>query len=454
MTRRGKAPGIVERHARSCASRSGRACDCSPSYQAWAFDAKAVTHARSCASRDGGACDCEPTIGGKVYATFSGKGAKSAAKMWRADRVHAANRGQPLAPSPLTFRDKAEAWLADAEAGLPVARGETAFSPSTLRGYKRDLDAHVLPYLGAVKIGAIRRRDLVALKDRLWREHPTWSGQRIRNVFTPVQAVFRHALERDEIESDPTAGLPLPQGSAARKRAATPAETRELLAVLPDDLRPIYATAAYAGLRRGELRALRVSDVQFNGERCIEVERSWDDIAGVKPPKSAAGVRKALLPDVLRTILAEHIEKTERSGNDLVFGRTAEAPFTPSHVGRRARKAWTAENKRRADEAEKQSDEPELLEPIGLHELRHTHSTFLDHAGIPDSRADRYMGHSDPRVQARYRHQLPGQLEKDAWTLDTYLVGTTAEPTGARTGAQEEPDGSTKRQEAEMQAVS
>jgi integrase len=34
--------------------------------------------------------------------------------------------------------------------------------------------------------------------------------------------------------------------------------------------------AFYTGLRRGELRALRFRDVDFNGH-VIRVERSWDD---------------------------------------------------------------------------------------------------------------------------------------------------------------------------------
>jgi hypothetical protein len=36
------------------------------------------------------------------------------------------------------------------------------------------------------------------------------------------------------------------------------------------------------------------------------------------------------------------------------------------------------------------------------------------------------MGHSDPSVQARYRHQLPGQMDKDAELLDAYLSGATS----------------------------
>jgi integrase len=80
------------------------------------------------------------------------------------------------------------------------------------------------------------------------------------------------------------------------------------------------------------------------------------------------------------------------------------------------------------------------LEPIGLHECRHSFSSYLDAAGISESRADRYMGHSNPSVAARYRHQLDGQLAEDAARLDEYLTGAIAGKvvalTGAQTGAQ------------------
>jgi hypothetical protein len=51
------------------------------------------------------------------------------------------------------------------------------------------------------------------------------------------------------------------------------------------------------------------------------------------------------------------------------------------------------------------------------------------------------MGHANPSVQARYRHQLEGQLAEDAKRLDEYLTGAAAGkvaslPTGAQTGAQ------------------
>jgi len=73
---------------------------------------------------------------------------------------------------------------------------------------------------------------------------------------------------------------------------------------------------------------------------------------------------------------------------------------------------------------------------------RHFYKSALDHAGISESRADRYAGHSDGRVANRYRHLLPGQLAEDAKTLNAYLTGAAtgnviALPTGAASGAEQ-----------------
>ena len=50
----------------------------------------------------------------------------------------------------------------------------------------------------------------------------------------------------------------------------------------------------------------------------------------------------------------------------------------------------------------------------------------MDHAGISETRADRYMGHAAPGVAGRYRHLLPGQIAEDAGRLDEYLSGAVA----------------------------
>jgi integrase len=397
---RGKSnPGIVERHSRSCASRAGEACNCEPSYMAWAWDRRA---------------------GKKVYVTFSGRGAKSAAKQWRSDAVGQIRRGTLRPPTKKTVRTAWTEFMAAVTSGEVFSRYRRPYSPSALRTYESDFRRFIDPELGATRLDDVRRGDVQAFIDRL--NGRGLSGSRVRGIVTPLQALYRWADKRDMVTIDPTVNLELPALGGRRERVATPIEAAALLAALPDEDRALWACAAYAGLRRGELRALRVSNVRASS---ISVEHGWDDKAGERETKSAAGIREVPLPAILRTILDAHLERTGRGGEALIFGRAAAEPFTPSHVRKRAREAWAAAE----------------LEPIGLHELRHSYSSYLDAAGVSETRADRYMGHSNPSVANRYRHQLEGQLVEDAKRLDKYLKGAAAGKvvpirTGAQTGAQ------------------
>jgi integrase len=74
-----------------------------------------------------------------------------------------------------------------------------------------------------------------------------------------------------------------------RDRIADPLEASALLAAVADGDRALWATAMYAGLRRGELLALRWADVDL-AARTIRVERGWDDYAGEQAPKEPGGM--------------------------------------------------------------------------------------------------------------------------------------------------------------------
>jgi integrase len=73
-----------------------------------------------------------------------------------------------------------------------------------------------------------------------------------------------------------------------------------LIGALPERDRALWASALYAGLRRGELQALRWSDVDL-AEGVIRVERGWDERVGPVAPKSRAGRRRVPLCKPLRS---------------------------------------------------------------------------------------------------------------------------------------------------------
>lgn len=409
-TKRKAPPGIEVRHSRACATNHGGArCTCEPTFRPWVYDKRTGQKIRP----------PEP---------FSGKGALSAAKGWRADALSAMGKGKSVARSKRALREAAEAWLAGAKADPPtvLTRSGYPFKPSAIRGYEADLKTFVLPTLGDYRLSEIRRGDVQALVDKLVGEGH--SGSKIRNAIVPLRSVLRYAIRREEIDYNATADLELPNGIGKRQRAETPAAFEAIIAPLDVDDRELWSVAFYAGLRRGEIRGLRWEDVTLNGDSpggLIRVEQGWDDYAGPIAPKSLAGVRTVPIPTLLARRLRERMLRTgKRSG--LVFGRSASEAFTPSHVRRRAAKVWAAENEERAKR------ELPPLEPIGLHEGRHSWKTWLRSAGVSRELRDEFGGHSDASVGRLYEHTSEQDRAEAIRIMDAYLASQLGAGTARR----------------------
>jgi integrase len=206
------------------------------------------------------------------------------------------------------------------------------------------------------------------------------SASTIQNTLDPVRVICRRAIEDDVVTVNPTRHLRLRKTRKRKPRIAEPSHALALLEALPEiEDRALWACALYAGLRRGELRALRWSDVdRAAGE--INVRRGWDDEEEEEQGlKSHAGERTVPIFDTLGPLLAELKIRTGRDGADLVFGATAERAFMPSTVRSRALRAWKAAG----------------LEPIGLHEARHTFASVAISSGVKDlKRIQVWMGHA------------------------------------------------------------
>jgi integrase len=386
MTR--STPGIRQRHARTCPSLDGGTCRCTPSFEAFVWS---------------------PRAGRKIRKTFA---TISAAKAWRSDSMGAVRRGQLQPASSLTLRQAADAWVAGAKDGSIRTRSGDAYKPSAIRGYEQALRDRILPELGGAKLAAIARVDLQDVADR-WLASGL-DPSTIRNSLMPLRAIYRRAIARGEVALNPTSGLELPAVRGRRDRIASPGEAGELLAALPERDRALWATALYAGLRRGELQALRWDDVDL-AAGLIRVERSWDPAEGEIAPKSRAGTRTVPIAAVLRSQLLEHKLRSGRS-NGLVFGDRVDRPFDPRALARRAATAWKHAN------AERTEGEQEPLEPINLHESRHTFASLAIAAGVNAKALSTYLGHASISITLdRYGHLMPGNEEEAAALLDRYL---------------------------------
>jgi integrase len=381
MQRKRSTPaGVRARHSRSCRSHVGANCNCRPSWEAFVY-----------LKRDGR----------KVRKTFP---TQAAAKAWRADALAAANRGKLRAPARITVHQAAEEWMTGARAGTIPNRKGDAYKPSALRGYERSLKLRVLPALGHFRLSELHRADVQDFADRLLGEG--LSPSTIQNTLDPIRVIFRRAVHRDFVAVDPTEGLELRRANGRRDRIVAPDDAARLLAALPDSERALWATALYAGLRRGELRGLRWSDINLE-DREIRVRRGWDDEEGEIEGKTDAANRTVPILAVLRPVLAAHKLATGRTGDALVFGMTADHPFDPSTVRRRALAAWKA-----AD-----------LESIGLHEGRHTFAALMIAAGANAKVIQACMGHASITMTFdHYGHLMPGGQAEAARLVDNYLV--------------------------------
>ncbi len=180
----------------------------------------------------------------------------------------------------------------------------------------------------------------------------------------------------------------------------------------------LWATAMYAGVRCGELRALRAENIDLALKR-IKIRKGWDQYAGEIEPKSEKGKRTTVIIKLLHELLVGHLERTGRTGTDLVFGRTATSPFNINTVNSRARRAWEAARQR--EDEEDVIPAAERIRAIGLHECRHTAVSHMLDAGITIDKVSKFMGHSSITVTIdRYGHLLPGGEAEAATLLDAY----------------------------------
>lgn len=386
-------------------------------------------HSKGCSARAGGRCNCNAGYEGSIYFARESKRItktfrrEAEAKSWRAEAKRAADRGTLRTPmrDTRTLAGALRQFVAGMEEGTIRPKGRARYKPNTIRSYERALRVHIAPTgAGGIKVTDLRRRDLQALVDELLGNG--LSVGTISNVLNPIQAFYRRAIDRDELTYNPSERIDLPGGNSKRpKRIASPAEAAALLAALDLEDRPVWATAFYAGLRRGELQALRVRDIDLQAN-VVTVERGWDQVEGAIEPKSRAGRRSVPLLAILRDYLREHLCRAGRSGDDLVFGRSLREAFYASTVDGRAKRAWAAANQREREVAEREHRDPKVLVPISLHLCRHTFASLMIDAGANPKAIQEFMGHS--KIQTTfdvYGHLLPGSRDEVRERMDAYL---------------------------------
>jgi integrase len=245
---------------------------------------------------------------------------------------------------------------------------------------------------GSTPIGSIEPQDV-----RVWVNALVGVGYKprtIRPCFRLLSAVMRSAVANKMIlESPVTLGVvDLPQTEPKRERFLSPDEVERLALEHPPYYRPLVYTLAYAGLRWQEAAGLLRTNLDLDGSELhvrTVTERGARELKTL--PKTTAGKRTVSLNPRLVEMLRFHLAGAPDS--TLVFPSLEGHTLNESNF----RRVWGPAVKRAG------------LEPLSVHDLRHTHASWLIEAGWPEFKIVRRLGWKDGRMlYTTYGHLLPG----------------------------------------------
>lgn len=259
-------------------------------------------------------CDWRDEYERRRYKTFISKTAAKDFLTREKARAQAAKHG--TLPKRVTFLEFAYKWLQKVQ----VAAYERN-KPRTYHWYKNSLETHLLPLLGdydlsdltpsllrgthkqAGVLDMLRKRDL--------------GTKTIHNHMSTLGTLLREAYKQELTSKDLSAFLEKPKVimSTENKRPFTHEEVGLFFQTCPREYHLYYATGIFAGMRTGEILALRFGDVDLRGNK-IHVERAFTGGA-FTTPKTGKGRIIDIIPR-LRPFFAgwRHLKDV---GGDLIF---------------------------------------------------------------------------------------------------------------------------------------
>jgi integrase len=291
----------------------------------------------------------------------------------------------------------------------------------TFEGYEVLVRRHALPALGALELAALRPLHLQDLYGRLLAGGP---GRRplaagtVLNLHLVLTQALGQAVRWELLAANPAAGAQPPRPRRAAPLVADPALLERLLAATAGSLYELPCALAVAtGMRRGELLALRWSDLSPERRQARVVRSLQPTQAGLvfEEPKSRRSRRTVVLPAFLdRYLDAQQRRQEERrlaaAGSwrelGLVIDRGDGAPLNPDTLTSTWRRFIRKHN----------------LPHVRFHDLRHSHATLMLLEGIHPKIVSERLGHASISFTLEvYTHLLPDMQTEAAEAIDRIL---------------------------------
>jgi integrase len=273
---------------------------------------------------------------------------------------------------------------------------DRARKPSTLRGYESIMRAHLLPAFGERRL-----EDITSDQVEAW--SATLAARGLANttrlrILTCLHGVMARAKRVWKLPRNPIGDVEKPtQRHTTEIEVFTPEEVHALVRAADcEQDAAIFLTAAFTGLRRGELVALRWPAVDF-ARRSIRVVASYSERA-LTTPKSGRGRSVPMASPVAEALARLASRESLTSEDDLVFPGVAGGYLDGSALYRRYKASL-----RRAG-----------LRSLRFHDLRHTFGTqVISNPAVSILQLKAWMGHADIDTTMKYLHYALREGEAD-----------------------------------------
>jgi integrase len=285
-------------------------------------------------------------------------------------------------------------------AGYEHATANGNLSPSTLIGYKKIMQAHLLPAFDTLPLA-----ELTPALLRKWIGGLGVTAKCARNILTPLRSLLEDCVNDDLIKANPfnriALKILLDRTSLRSRFELNPLSTDEVSRVLDTACgqeRNFYQFAFTSGLRTSELIGLMWEDIDWD-RGVVHVRRAVVQKI-IKGPKTEAGLRDVVLLPAARAALQAQKEFTllagERVFNNPATGRPWESD------GQIRKTSWTP-----------------LLKKAGVtyrnpYQTRHTYASTLLSSGANPWWIATQMGHKNvDMIFKHYGKWLPDGQRRD-----------------------------------------
>lgn len=234
------------------------------------------------------------------------------------------------------------------------------------------------------------------------------STKTIANAQGLLSAILEREVRAGNINRNVAKGVKLPRtGRKKQPVFLTTGEFAQFLNAVPEQWQDFVTVLAGTGLRFGEATALTPADLDLETSvPVIRVTRAWSRAGKgegyiLAPPKTDAGIRSVSVSQSLLSVLYR-LTKGKKAG-DLLFtvdGDRVDNAWFHTHVWQLAVKNSGLDKKPR------------------IHDLRHSHASWLIMQGVPLTVIQRRLGHSSIQVTS----DTYGHLAPDAWALAAHAT--------------------------------